>query len=600
MNVLASSILNNVDAVENEYCLSRDRLLVVEPKERQLLVESYLQQQVVRVLRVTLSQIEFEQPLSTLGLDSLMVFDLKDRIELDLGVSLKAIDLFQDASIARLTAQILAQLTTQLAVRSTLKPFSRTKDLPLSFAQARLWFLDRWQPGNPFYNIALAIRLKGSLNVAALEQSFNEIVRRHEALRTTFSTVKGRPVQVICPTLILTLPLVDLSARPDREAEAQRLGMQEARVLFNLAQEPLLRVTLLQLGETEHVMLLTLHHIVSDAWSMGVLVNELGTLYKAFSSRKPSPLTELPIQYADYAVWQRQEFEGNMMASDLAYWKEKLNGLPVLQLPTDYPRPTVQTFQGVQQSIILSQSLTNALKRLSQQQGVTLFMNLLAIFDTLLHWYTAQDDIVVGTDIANRNPPQTRELIGFFVNQLVLRVNLSGNPTFEALLARVRQVALEAYAHQEVPFDKLVEVLNPERTLGRTPLFQVKLVLQNAPISPLILPGLSTTVREIDSQTAKYDLLLNLTETEAGLVGWIEYSTDLFESASIVQLLVYFETLLQAVVKQPQLQLSELKEILTQADNRQQLVQRQARKKIYQQKLKQVQRKAVRATPEKG
>ncbi|HAJ59258.1 MAG TPA: AMP-dependent synthetase [Cyanobacteria bacterium UBA8543] len=606
LNVVGSSILDVEDESSftrecgNRGTANRDRLLAVEPKERQSLVESYLQGQVARVLRLKPSQIEFEQPLSALGVDSLMVFDLKNQIEVDLRVSLAAIDFFQDANIARLAMQIQAQLTTPAPFSSTVIPVSRTKDLPLSFAQARLWFLDRLQPGNPFYNIAVAIRLNGLLDVAALQQSFNEIVRRHEALRTIFTTVDGKPIQVSHPTLTITLPVIDLRALPEREAEAQRLATHEAGKPFDLTRAPLLRVTLLQLSETENVMLLTLHHIVSDGWSMGVLVQELGVLYDAFSTGKPSPLAELPIQYADYAVWQRQWLEGDVMKSHLAYWKQKLNSLPVLKLPTDYPRPVVQTFQGVRQSVILSKSLTNALKRLSRQQGVTLFMTLLATFKTLLHWYTAQDDIVVGTDIANRNPSQTGELIGFFVNQIVLRANVSGNPTFEELLARVRQVALEAYAHQDIPFDKLVEVLNPERTLGRTPLFQVKLVLQNVPMPPLTLPGLSAIIQEIDSQTAKYDLLLNLTETEQGLVGWIEYSTDLFAAASIVCLLNHFETLLHTVVAQPQLNLSELEELLTQTDKKQKLIQRRARQEIYQQELKQIQRKTVRATPEKA
>ena len=357
-------------------------------------------------------------------------------------------------------------------------------------------------------------------------------------------------MQVICPDFTLTLPVVDLRDLPeiDRAAEVQCLATQEARQPFDLTHRPLLRVPLVQCGEQEHIILLTMHHIVSDGWSMKVLFRELTVLYHAYSNGQSSPLPELLIQYVDYTIWQRQWLEGKVVESQLTYWKKQLDNLPILQLPTDHPRPAVQTFQGRRQSLVLSKSLTDALKVLSQQQRVTLFMTLLATLQILLHWYTDQEEIVVGTDIANRNQFKTEPLIGFFINQLVLRINLSGNPTFDELLERVREVTIGAYAHQEIPFDKLVEVLNPQRTLSRTPLFQVMLVLQNVAMPSLELSGLTVSVSEVDSQTANYDLVLNLTETEQGLMGWMEYSTDLFEAVTITQLLSHFQTLLRTVV----------------------------------------------------
>jgi hypothetical protein len=369
---------------------------------------------------------------------------------------------------------------------------------PASFAQARLWFLDRLFPGNPFYNVSAALRLTGSLNKTALEQTFNEIVRRHEALRTTFRMLEGQLVQVIAPvetyptlreplrgtgtaspnrrnvsTLLAIIDLRFLSAA-EKEAETRRLATQERSRPFDLSSEPLLRVMLLQLDSSEHVLLLNLHHIICDGWSIGVLIRELGSLYTAFSNNQPSPLPELPIQYADFADWQREWLQGEVLETQLAYWKQQLDNIPLLNLPTNRPRPATPTYRGATQFLELPKNLSEKLEALSQREGVTLFMTLLAAFQTLLYRYTQQSDIVVGSAIANRNRYEIEGLIGFFVNSLVLRTNLSGNPTFLELLDRVREVALGAYAHQDLPFEKLVEELHPERNLSHHPLFKLR------------------------------------------------------------------------------------------------------------------------------
>jgi hypothetical protein len=358
---------------------------------------------------------------------------------------------------------------------------------PLSYAQQRLWFLDQLYPGSPLYNIPAAVQLNGPLHVRALQHSLNAIVRRHEVLRTTFAVIEGQPVQAVMPQFTLTLPVIDLGLLPtsERATEVQQRITTEAQTPFDLIRGPLLRATLLRLGEAEHVLLLTMHHIIADGWSIGVFVRELATLYETFSTGKPdttswSPLPELPIQYADFTVWQREWLEGGALEEQLRYWQRQLGGsLPVLALPTDHPRPAVQSFHGAKHTLALPLALTEALKALSQQEQSTLFMALLAAFKVLLHRYTNQTDIVVGSPIANRRLAATEELIGFFVNTLVLRSDLSENPSFRALLARVRESCLGAYTHQDVPFERLVEVLQPVRDPSHSPLLQVLFALQN-------------------------------------------------------------------------------------------------------------------------
>jgi aspartate racemase len=416
-----------------------------------------------------------------------------------------------------------------------------------------------------------AYRLTGQLNITALEQSLNEIIRRHEVLRTTFPSVDRQPSQAIASTITLTLPLIDLRDHPEKETLTQQLANEEAQRPFNLATEPLFRVQLLRLAETEYVLLLNMHHIVSDGWSFNVFFQELAALYTAFSTNKPSPLPSLPIQYADFTHWQHEWLQGEVLESQLNYWKQQLKGsLPILQLPADYPRPPVQTYQGAYQSLELSLDLAEALKALSQQESVTLFMTLLAAFQTLLSRYSGQEDIIVGTPIAGRNQVQTEQLIGFFVNTLALRTNLSGNPSFRQLLHQVREVTLGAYDHQDLPLEKLIEELQPERDLSRSPLFQVMFVFQNTPRQPWELPGLSITPLEVHSGTSKFDLTLNLRETSEGVKGGIGYNTDLFEAATIDRMLGHFQILLESIVANPEQHLWDLP-LLT-ADEQHQLL----------------------------
>ncbi|MBD2103128.1 non-ribosomal peptide synthetase [Leptolyngbya sp. FACHB-261] len=461
----------------------------------------------------------------------------------------------------------------------------RGKNLPLSFAQQRLWFLNQLAPGNAFYNMPAAVRLTGLLNRSALAKTFSEIARRHESLRTTFALQAGQPIQVISDNWNVPLPVIDLQQLPalEQETEVQKLAAADAQRPFDLVQGPLFRAALLQLKATEHVLLLNMHHIVSDGWSFGVLIRELATLYPAFADQQASPLPELPLQYADFACWQRQWLHGEVLDNQLAYWRQQLDNLPALNLPADRPRPAVQSYQGATQAIELSQSLTIALEALSQKAGVTLFMTLLAAFQILLYRYTQQSDVAVGCPIANRNRSEIEGLIGFFVNSLVLRVDLAGNPSFEALLERVREVALGAYAHQDLPFEKLVEELQPERDLSRNPLFQVVFALQNAPMQALKLPGLTLSPIQPQTDTTRFDLELHLWERSEGfnglwgedwqgLRGMLVYSTDLFDASTITRLIGHFQTLLLGIVTDPQQRLLDLP-LLTATERQQLLVE---------------------------
>jgi amino acid adenylation domain-containing protein len=456
-------------------------------------------------------------------------------------------------------------------------------DGPLSVAQQRLWFLDQFESGSVVYNIPAAVRLIGPLKVTALEQSLNEIVRRHEVLRTTFPTIDGQPCQDICPALplrqtqgqLVTVSVVDLRELPEveREAEARRLATAEAQQPFDLARGPLVRTTVLQLGDEDHILLLTMHHIVSDSWSTRVLFQELSVLYEAFSTDSPSPLPEPTLQYADFARWQRQWLQGEVLKQQLSYWKQRLGDLrPVLELPIARPRPAKQTYRGVTHSLTLPASLSESLKALSRQEGVTLFMTLLAAFQTLLHRYTGRDDIVVGTPIAGRNRAEVEGLIGFFANTLVLRTSLVGNPSFRELLGRVREVALGAYAHQEFPFEKLVEELQPERDLSRTPLFQVMFQLSNDLGEAPQLSGLTVENFEFDSGITECDATLAVIEKVAGLCCRFTYNTDLFDAATITRMAGHLQTLLEAIVADAGQSIATLP-LLTEPERQQLLVE---------------------------
>jgi len=431
---------------------------------------------------------------------------------------------------------------------------------PASYAQRGLWFLDQLAPGSSFYNVHLGIRLQSEVSVSRLEQSINEIVRRHESLRTAFKTVDGEPVQLVSPEMHLPLLLTDLSqlAEYEREDEAFRIAMEEANKPFDLAVWPLLRARLLKMGAEDYLLLVTLHHIVCDFWSLQILQHELSALYQAFSAYEPSPLEELPIQYADFADWQRRWMQGPEGQSHLGYWKKQLAGLPVLSLCTDWTKPEISSFEGAAYDFDLPASLRAALLRLSQQENVTLFMTMLTAFGVLLHRYSGQDDIVVGTPFTNRDRAELENLIGFLVNSLVLRIDLSANPTCRELLARVREVALEAYEHRDMPFEKLVSELRPERGLGYNPLFQVHFQLFSETGTYQSTGPLDGELTETEINTAKFDLALDIWEYADGLWGHFEYSTDLFEEKTIVQLEGHFRSLLEAIVTDPDKRLSEL------------------------------------------
>ncbi|WP_138500711.1 non-ribosomal peptide synthetase, partial [Nostoc sp. PA-18-2419] len=524
----------------------------------------------VKVLAI--EKISIHENFFEVGGHSLLATRLISQIRQVFQVELPLRYVFEKPTIAELAKEI--EKATKIGLRidtPDIERISCLQELPLSFAQQRLWFLANLNPKSSFYNIPAAVRLQGELNLKALQQSFNEILCRHEALRTNFQTIEGQPLAIISSATLVPLPVFDISELPanQREVQVRQQALAEAQQPFDLKNDLLLRVKLLRLSEQDHVVLFTMHHIVSDGWSIGVLVRELVALYQAFCEQQPSPLAELPVQYVDFAAWQRQWLQKETLQSQLSYWLKQLQGAPkVLELPTDHPRLPVQAFQGATYSFELSDELSIALNKFSQQQGATLFMTLLAAFQTLLWRYTSSEDIVVGSPIANRNRAEIEGLIGFFVNTLVLRTNFAGNPTFEVLLNRVREVALGAYVHQDLPFELLVEELQPQRDLSHAPLFQVMFVLQNAPMSDLKLPGITLTSLEIESSSAKFDLTLEMAETAQGLFATLEYNTDLFEERTISRMAGHLQSLLEGIVANPRQRLSELP-LLTQPEQHQ-------------------------------
>ncbi|MCU1267649.1 MAG: amino acid adenylation domain protein [Acidobacteria bacterium] len=450
---------------------------------------------------------------------------------------------------------------------------ARSQTAPTSFAQQRLWFLSRLEPDSPAYNIPRPLRITGELDLPVLQQTLNAILARHAVLRGSFDLVEGQPVQIIVPRLEIDIPVIDLSTLDanEREAEVSRLAIADAERPFDLSKAPLLRVSLLRLAPREHVLFLTMHHIISDGWSIGILVQEMAAIYRAISAGEPAGLPELPIQYADFARWQREWLQGEVLDEHLGYWKQQLSGAPaVLDLPIARPRPAMQTMRGSHLKALLPAQLGSALSELSRREGVTLFMTLLAAFQTLLFRYSGQDDLVIGSPIAGRNRAELEGLIGFFVNSLPLRTSLAGNPRFRELLTRVKKTALGAYAHQDLPFEKIVEGVQPPRSLSYPPIFQVMFALQNQPAATFSLPGLDITHLKREFDTAKFDLTLFVTEYEDELGCWLEYNTDLFEATTLGQLLIQFETLLEGIVADPNRRISELP--LLKEDERQQLL----------------------------
>ncbi|HEY0602366.1 MAG TPA: amino acid adenylation domain-containing protein [Herpetosiphonaceae bacterium] len=423
-----------------------------------------------------------------------------------------------------------------------------------------MWFMDQWEPGNPAYNIAFALKLTGRLNIAALQDALNTIVDRHEALRTTFATVDDQPVQVIASTAPVPLPLTDLSQlpEPEREAEARARRRASSQTAFDLTRGPLFVAELLRLRPDEHIVLFAMHHIISDGWSSGVFQREMIALYTAFSQGRPSPLPPLPIQYADFAIWQRGWLQGDVLDQQLGYWQRQLADLPVLELPTDRPRPPAQSYRGAYESFGMPLATLTALDEVSKRSGVTLFMTLLAAFQVLLSRYSGQLDLAVGSQIANRDLVEVEPLIGFFINTLILRADLRGNPRFSDLLIQTRDRTLDAYAHQNVPFEQLVEVLRPERDPSRPPLFQVMFALQNLPQGEHELPDLTITPLRPEGGASKFDMMVGMSATPMGLRGNIEYSTDLFDRETILRLTRHFAVLLDGIGAAPERRIAEL------------------------------------------
>ncbi len=510
-----------------------------------------------------------------LGGHSLLATQVVARVREVCGVELPLRVLFEAPTLAELTEQIAALRSEGVAlVLPPITPVARTGAEPLSFAQQRLWFLEQLHPGYPFYNVPAALRLTGPLRVEALRASLGAVIARHEVLRTRFEVLDGHPVQVIAPPSASsppepTLPIVDLhSHAPEaREPEALRLATAEAQRPFDLVRGPLLRATLLKLDANDYVLLLTLHHTIADGWSTAVLVRELTAHYAALSaplSAPPVGQSALPIQYADFAHWQRRWLHGagdggeSPLQRQLAYWRRQLADLPTLDLPTDYARPAKLTFHGATSTFTIPAALRDQLNALNRREGVTLFMTLLAAFQVVLSRYSRQTDLVVGSPIANRRWESIEPLIGCFVNTLVLRGDLSGNPTFQELLRRVREVCLGAYAHQDLPFEQLVEALQPQRDLSRQPLFQVLFILQNMTMPELVVADLAVRPLKIDRGTATFELALNLLETPEGLVGEVEYRTDLFAATTIERMVAHLRMVLEAAIADPRRRLSDL------------------------------------------
>ncbi|HEV3051338.1 MAG TPA: condensation domain-containing protein, partial [Longimicrobium sp.] len=499
--------------------------------------EEILAQIWAEVLRV--ESVGVDDDFFALGGHSLLATRLLSRVQNALAVVVPLRALFDGPTVAELAARVDALRQGGARALPPVVVVDRDRPLPLSFAQERLWFLDRLEAGSA-YNLPAALRLTGALDAPALERSLGEIVCRHEALRTVFREGDGDAVQVIVPFAGFTIPFEDLSGldEADRATEVRRRAREDAARPFDLAEGPLFRATLLRVADEEHVLLLCIHHIVFDGWSSGVLFRELGALYAAFVRGEGDPLPPLPVQYADYAVWQREQLQGEVLGRQIGYWKERLAGAPaLLELPTDRPRPPVQSHRGARERFDLPRELLDRLQALGRSEGATLYMVMLGAFQLLLSKYSGSEDIVVGSPIAGRTRREVEELIGFFANTLVLRTDLSADPSFRELLGRVREGTLGAYEHQEVPFERLVAELQPERSLSHAPIFQVMFALQNADRSGSGLAGLRVEGVGAELETTKVDLALTAVPYEGGVWGVLEYSTDLFDRSTVRRML---------------------------------------------------------------
>ncbi|MFP2964376.1 condensation domain-containing protein, partial [Myxococcus sp. 1LA] len=507
-----------------------------------------------QVLR--LERVGREDDFFALGGHSLLATQVVARLRSALGVEVPLRTLFEASSLRALAQQV--EHATRIQSLPALRPLPRGDRLPLSFAQQRLWFLDRLQPGGTEYNVPYVLRLDGPLDVSVLERAFSELVRRHEVLRTAFPEEGGAPVQRIAPPAPVRIPIVEVGSQG--ASEVQRHVRAEVDRSFDLSHGPLLRPRLLKQDARAHVLVVMLHHIVSDGWSASVLLRELAALYAAFAQGLPSPLPELPVQYADYALWQRGWLRDEALDAQVRYWRDALADSPrYLDLPTDRPRPAAQTFRGGVQRQSWPKSLWHRVEALARREGATPFMVLLAAYQTVLWRYSGQGDISVGFPIAGRTHAETEGLIGLFANTLVLRARVHSEHAFRDLLAQVREVTLGAYAHQHVPFEKLVEALQPERDLSRSPLFQVTLSLQNTPVPEARLEqGLSLSVVDAQIQTSKFDLSMFVAEMPEGVSASVNYNSDLFEAKTAERMLRQMRVLLEAAVARPETVLSEL------------------------------------------
>jgi amino acid adenylation domain-containing protein len=502
--------------------------------------------------------------------------------------------LFENPTIEAVAAFIESERNSSgNKVPPPLKRIDRNQPLPVSFAQQRLWFINQLEPESAAYNVPIGLRVTGELDVTALEQAFDDLIERHETLRTTFVTNNGRPEQLISPPSKFVLSIIDLShvAASEREKEAQRLTAKEAQVPFNLSTGPLLRTLLIKLSDQDHVILLTMHHIVSDAWSMGLLTRELTTLYEAHTTGRAARLPELPIQYVDFAHWQREWLTGDVLEEQMAYWRKQLSGeLPTLRLQDGAASgPAI----GAGHNFAFSRAQAEAIKSLSRREGTTLFMTLLAALDVVLCCYTGQTDVVVGASVAGRTISEVEPLIGFFVNPLVLRADLSGDPSFSELLGRVREVTLDAYTHQDVPFDKIVEELRPDRAAAHSPLFQVNFSLDNTRHEMIELPGLTFTVFPVGYESTRFSLLMALNDTDEGLGATLQYDERLFRAETIARLVEHYQLLLDHVPSHPETRLSELANMFAQADRQREEARREEFKSARRRRLRDVRSKAA-------